>query len=44
MCIRDSTNFGAEPLELPHGELLAVSGSLEGHRLPTDTTAWIIPG
>ncbi|MET1133119.1 MAG: alpha-amylase family glycosyl hydrolase [Aeromicrobium sp.] len=38
------TNFGQEPLDLPHGELLAVSGPLAGHRLPTDTTAWIAPG
>ncbi|WP_286929435.1 MULTISPECIES: glycoside hydrolase family 13 protein [Aeromicrobium] len=38
------TNFGADPIDLPHGELLAVSGPLDGHRLPTDTTAWIAPG
>ncbi|MFS0886159.1 glycoside hydrolase family 13 protein [Aeromicrobium sp. 179-A 4D2 NHS] len=38
------TNFGQEPIDLPHGELLSVSGPLAGHRLPTDTTAWIVPG
>ncbi|WP_269303312.1 glycoside hydrolase family 13 protein [Aeromicrobium sp. HA] len=38
------TNFGAAPLDLPHGELLSVSGPLDGHRLPGDTTAWIAPG
>ncbi|MTB87918.1 glycoside hydrolase family 13 protein [Aeromicrobium senzhongii] len=38
------TNFGPTPIDLPHGELLVASGSLEGHRLPTDTTAWVAPG
>lgn len=38
------TNFGATPIALPHGDLVAVSGSLDEHRLPADTTAWIIPG
>ncbi len=38
------TNFGDTPLDIPHGEILVVSGALAGHRLPADTTAWIAPG
>ncbi len=41
------TNFGAEPVDLPAGELLLASGPLDGdaavgsRRLPGATTAWL---
>ncbi|MDP3893120.1 MAG: alpha-amylase, partial [Nocardioides sp.] len=35
------TNYGAGPVDLPHGEILLASGPLEGGRLPRDTTAWV---
>ena len=39
------TNFGAEPAELPAGDILLVSGPLtDDGRLPQDTTAWIALG
>ena len=39
------TNFGAEPAELPAGNILLVSGPLtDDGRLPQDTTAWIALG
>ena len=39
------TNFGAEPAELPAGDILLVSGPLtDNGRLPQDTTAWIALG
>lgn len=34
-------NTGAEPVELPEGEVLLASGPLDGRRLPNDTTAWL---
>ena len=34
-------NLGDDVVELPAGEVLVASGPLDGHRLPTDTTAWI---
>lgn len=37
-------NLGSDPIDLPHGQVLVCSGSLEGHRLPSDTTAWVSPG
>ena len=36
------TNFGAAPIELPDGAVVLSSGPLEGAKLPTDTTAWLI--
>lgn len=36
------TNFGAAPIELPEGAVVLSSGPLEGAKLPTDTTAWLI--
>ncbi|TWD83129.1 alpha-glucosidase [Kribbella amoyensis] len=37
------TNFGAAPVELPEGAVVVLSsGPLEGAKLPTDTTAWLI--
>ncbi|ADB31660.1 alpha amylase catalytic region [Kribbella flavida DSM 17836] len=36
------TNFGAAPIELPDGAVVLASGPLEGDKLPTDTTAWLI--
>ena len=35
------TNFGAEPVELPDGELLVASAPLVDGRLGADATAWI---
>ena len=35
------TNFGAEPVELPDGELLVASAPLVDGRLGDDATAWI---
>ncbi|GAB2581666.1 glycoside hydrolase family 13 protein [Kribbella endophytica] len=36
------TNFGAAPIELPEGAVVLSSAPLEGEKLPTDTTAWLI--
>ncbi|ONI70024.1 alpha-amylase [Kribbella sp. ALI-6-A] len=36
------TNFGAAPIELPDGAVVLSSGPMEGDKLPTDTTAWLI--
>ena len=36
------TNFGAAPIELPDGAVVLSSGPLEGDKLPSDTTAWLI--
>ncbi|WP_112236573.1 glycoside hydrolase family 13 protein [Kribbella monticola] len=36
------TNFGAAPIELPEGAVVLSSGPLEGDKLPSDTTAWLI--
>jgi alpha-glucosidase len=36
------TNFGADPVPLPSGEVVHVSGALSGGLLPTDTTAWVV--
>jgi alpha-glucosidase len=36
------TNFGAAPIELPAGAVVLASGPLEGDKLPSDTTAWLI--
>ncbi len=38
------TNFGPAPIDLPHGELLVASDSLNDHKLPSDTTVWVSPG
>jgi alpha-glucosidase len=35
------TNFGAEPVELPAGEVLLSSAPLEAGKLPANTTAWL---
>jgi alpha-glucosidase len=35
------TNFGAEPVELPAGEVLLSSGPLEAGKLPANTTVWL---
>ena len=34
-------NFGDRAVELPNGEVLAASATLEGGTLPTDTAAWV---
>uniref|UniRef100_UPI00259893A6 DUF3459 domain-containing protein n=1 Tax=uncultured Bifidobacterium sp. TaxID=165187 RepID=UPI00259893A6 len=37
------TNFGAEPVALPEGEVLLASGELTGDgRLPQDTSVWMM--
>ena len=36
------TNFGAEPVELPDGELAIASVVLDDRRLPTDASAWLV--
>jgi alpha-glucosidase len=38
------TNFGTDPAELPAGTVAVASGPLDGGRLPTDTTAWVVRG
>ncbi|WP_144790562.1 glycoside hydrolase family 13 protein [Kocuria palustris] len=38
------TNFGAEPAELPEGEVLLASRELEAGRLPGAATAWLRRG
>ncbi len=35
------TNFGAEPVALPAGEVLVSSRALEGDELPAETTVWL---
>ena len=39
--IRCVTNFGAEPVALPAGEVLLSSAQLDEGRLPGDTTVWL---
>jgi alpha-glucosidase len=34
-------NMGATPLPLPEGDVILVSGPLDGRSLPQDTTAWL---
>nr|WP_134118446.1 glycoside hydrolase family 13 protein [Kribbella kalugense] len=36
------TNFGAAPVELPDAAVVLSSGPLEGDKLPSATTAWLI--
>ncbi|MEV0285015.1 glycoside hydrolase family 13 protein [Kribbella sp. NPDC050820] len=36
------TNFGAAPIELPEAAVVLSSGPLEGDKLPSATTAWLI--
>ena len=36
------TNFGAAPIELPDAAVVLSSSPLEGEKLPSDTTAWLI--
>ncbi|PWJ67046.1 alpha-glucosidase [Rathayibacter iranicus] len=38
---RSVTNLGAEPVELPEGELLLASVPIQGRLLPADATAWL---
>ncbi|SDD05888.1 glycoside hydrolase family 13 protein [Glycomyces harbinensis] len=35
------TNFGAEPVALPEGDVLLSSGPLDGRQLPPETTVWL---
>ena len=35
------TNFGAEPVALPAGEVLLSSAPVADGRLPGDTTVWL---
>jgi len=35
------TNFDAEPVAIPPGEVLLSSAPLEDDRLPGDTTVWL---
>ncbi len=35
------TNFGAEPVDLPAGEVLLSSGPLAAGKLPANTTVWL---
>ena len=36
------TNLGADPVELPDGDVLAASGPLtDDGAVPTDTTVWV---
>jgi alpha-glucosidase len=39
--VRCMTNFGAEPVSLPAGEVLLSSAQLEGGRLPADAAVWL---
>src|SRR4029453_2996553 len=39
--VRCLTNFGAEPVALPPGEVLLSSAHLDSGRLPGDTTVWL---
>jgi len=39
--VRCLTNFGAEPVALPAGEILLSSGPLDHALLPSDTTVWL---
>jgi alpha-glucosidase len=36
------TNFGEEPVDLPSGRVVIVSGELSDGNLPCNTTAWIV--
>jgi alpha-glucosidase len=36
------TNFGDAPIELPEGAVVLSSSPLDGDKLPSDTTAWLI--
>lgn len=36
------TNFGQAPVELPDAAVVLSSGPLEGDKLPSATTAWLI--
>ena len=37
-------NLSAEPVALPAGSVALASGDLDGGRVPTDTTAWVVEG
>ena len=39
--VRCITNFGAEPIALPVGDILLSSAQLDQGRLPSDTTVWL---
>jgi alpha-glucosidase len=39
--VRCVTNFGADPVSLPAGEVLLSSGPLADGRVPSDTTVWL---
>jgi len=39
--VRCITNFGAEPVALPAGEVLLSSAQLDDGRLPGDSTVWL---
>ena len=39
--VRCVSNFGAEPIALPAGDVLLSSVELVDGRLPTDATAWL---
>jgi alpha-glucosidase len=41
--VRCVTNYGAEPIALPDGEVLLSSVQLADGRLPCDTTVWLRP-
>ena len=36
------TNFGADAVKLPAGEVLLASAELVDGKLPTDATAWVV--
>jgi alpha-glucosidase len=36
-------NCGPRPVRLPRGDVVAASGPLDGHLLPPDTAAWVLP-
>jgi len=42
--VRCVTNFGAEPIALPAGDVLLSSVQLADGRLPSDATAWLRMG
>jgi alpha-glucosidase len=35
-------NLGRTPIELPAGEIVLSSETLNGRTLPSDTTAWLV--
>jgi alpha-glucosidase len=39
---RSITNFGAQPVALPSGEVVVVSSPLVDGKLDTDATAWVV--